>query len=249
MPEPYSLARFDALTSTNDYCLEHLGGLADRTVVLAEVQSDGHGRFERRWISHIPDNIYISIVLKSGLFLEPSCPLAAITQYMALTVCRLLQECGADAALKWPNDVLVEGRKICGLLSRTSISNGRLAGYILGAGINLNMEADAVGAIDQPATALNLVIGRPVDRDLFLSRLLDRFFEGYAAFLRKGFPSIKEQYTAQSPFLGRTITVNLPDGPVQGKAAGFDDEGRLRLVTPDGDIRILMVGDVTVPND
>ena len=240
-----NILRFEQLVSTNDYALEHLEDLSDRQVILAEVQTGGHGRFDRKWVSHVPDNIYVSLVLKPDLPLDESSPLANITQYMSLALCDVLETYGVYGTIKWPNDVLVDGRKICGLLSQTIIRDSRLAGYVLGVGINLNMPADVLAGIDPPATALNRVTGLPVNREDFLSRLLARFFKGYETFLEQGFTSIQDRYTQRSPLLGTQITVSLPDRQITGKAAAYDDQGRLQLITESGDIETLTIGDVT----
>ncbi|MFC1582205.1 biotin--[acetyl-CoA-carboxylase] ligase [Planctomycetota bacterium] len=248
MPD-HAITRFDSLDSTNTYALEHLAELDDHTVILAETQTGGHGRFDRKWVSHIPDNVYISLVLKPDIPLDENSPLANITQYMSVCICDVIETYGVVGSIKWPNDVLVDGKKICGLLSQTSIKDGRLAGYVLGLGINLNMPAEVLAAIDQPATALNLVTHLPVNREGFLSRLLERFFKGYEAFLAQGFISIQERCTARSPLLGTQITVTLPDRQITGKAAAYDDRGRLQLITDDGTIETLTIGDVALHNE
>ena len=242
----FNIQRFESLASTNDYAIQHLEELSDRQIILAETQTAGHGRFDRTWVSHIPGNIYISLVLKPDLPLDGNSPLTNITQYMSLCICDVLEPYGVVGTIKWPNDVLVKGKKICGLLAQTRITEGRLVGYVLGVGINLNMPADVLAEIDQPATALNLITQRPVDREGFLDCLLERFFEGYEAFLEQGFRSIKERYTALSPFLGTQITVGLPDRILTGKAAAYDDRGRLQLVTSPGVIETLTIGDVSL---
>lgn len=243
---PFRIQSFESLDSTNDYAIRHLDALSDGQIVLAEIQTAGHGRFDRVWVSHVPDNVYMSLVLKSGLTLEARSPLANITQYMSLCICDVLQTYGVAGEMKWPNDVLVEGRKICGLLGQTSIREGRLTGYVLGVGINLNMPADVLTGLDQPATALNLVLGLPVDRDGFLNRLLERFSEEYEAFLEQGYAFIRDRHRALSPFLGTQITVGLPDRTVSGRAETYDDLGRLQLVTAGGGVETLTVGDVTL---
>jgi BirA family biotin operon repressor/biotin-[acetyl-CoA-carboxylase] ligase len=185
-------------------------------------------------------------VLKPDLALDEDSPLANITQYMSLAIIDVLETYGVPGVIKWPNDVLVKGKKICGLLSQASIKENRLAGYVLGAGINLNMPAEVLAEIDQPATALNLITKMPVNREGFLSRLLERFYGGFEDFLQQGFPSIQDQYTALSPFLGSQITVSLPDRKLTGKAAAYDTQGRLQLITEDGTIETLTVGDVNL---
>ncbi|MDP6776835.1 MAG: biotin--[acetyl-CoA-carboxylase] ligase [Candidatus Latescibacteria bacterium] len=242
----FNILRFESLESTNVYAVRHLDELDDRQIILAEIQTAGYGRLDRTWVSHVPDNIYISLVLKPDLPLDGNSPLANITQYMSLCICDVLDTYGVMGAIKWPNDVLVYGKKVCGLLSEVSIRDGRLAGYVLGTGINLNMPAEVLAEINQPATALNLITQLPVNREGFLSRLLERFFSGYEAFLEQGFRSIKERYTTLSPFLGTQTTVTLPDRALTGKAAAYDDRGRLQLVTSDGATETLTIGDVSL---
>jgi len=242
----YRIQCFESLESTNDYAIRHLEELGDRQIILAETQTSGHGRLGRTWVSHIPGNIYISLVLKPDLPLDEDSPLANITQYMSLCICDVLHAYGVVGTIKWPNDVLVDGRKICGLLSQTSIREGRLIGYVLGVGINLNMSAEVLAGIDQPATALNLCTDVPVDREAFLSRLLERFFGEYEALLEQGYKLIETRHTARSPFLGTQITVSLPGRTLTGEATAYDGRGRLQLLTPSGTIATLTIGDVSL---
>jgi BirA family biotin operon repressor/biotin-[acetyl-CoA-carboxylase] ligase len=241
----FRIIHLGEVDSTNSCAARDLASLADRDVLVAETQTAGRGRMGRTWLADVPGNIYMTLVLKPARLIDPSLPLVNLTQYLSVVLCQELQGQGVKASIKWPNDVQVEGKKICGLLAECRVSGQQLLGVLIGAGINLNMPVERLAAIHQPATSLNLLLGRPIDRDRFLHRLLVRFFEGYATFLTDGFPSIAAEYRTRSPGLGRTITLNLPTGPIQGVAEGIAQDGSLELRLPDGTTGRFSLGEVS----
>ncbi len=216
----YSITRIPEVNSTNEYAMQHLDSYPDRHIIAAEIQTRGRGRLDRKWVSDIPGNIYTPIILKPDCPALFECPLVNISQYMSICICDELESHGTKPSLKWPNDILVDGEKIGGILCQTSILGNRLAGFALGTGINLNMTREDLLRIDQPATSLNLLTGTPVDRDLFLNRLAKEFFSGYDEFMEKGFPSIIESYKKRSSFLGNEIRVRQPGSEITGTARG-----------------------------
>ncbi len=234
------------MNSTNETAMQHLDLYPDRHIIAAEIQTRGRGRLDRAWISDIPGNIYITIVLKPDCPAVSESPLVNISQYMSVCICYELEFHGISPSLKWPNDILVNGKKIGGILCQTSLLGNRLAGFALGTGINLNMSSGDLLRIDQPATSLNLLTGSPVDRDLFLNRLAERFFSGYDKFMEKGFCSILEPYRQRSLFLGSRIRVRLPGSELTGTATHFTDKGCLVLETTGGDKQVIRAGDVQI---
>ncbi len=240
----YTIVNLDEVDSTNSYVLKNLDALRDRNVILAERQTAGHGRLNRKWVSDVPGNIYMSLVLKPHEKTGDYNHLKNLTQYMSIVLCGVLQNYNVEAELKWPNDVLVKGEKIAGLLGEANFRNERFIGYVLGVGINLNMSLQDLVDIDQPATSLNLLIEKNVDRDIFLSQLLERFFKGYREFLKVGFPLIRKNYIERSSFLSKKITVVTFEETIIGTAIEFTDNGSLVLCTGDGEKRILTVGDI-----
>ncbi|HBH19346.1 MAG TPA: biotin--[acetyl-CoA-carboxylase] ligase, partial [Cyanobacteria bacterium UBA9579] len=198
MPENYNITYFDEIDSTNTYSLRNIVGLNDRHVVIAARQTSGKGRLARKWISDIEGNVYMSIVLKPSDTMDKELPLSNITQYMSVVLCRVLESYGVIPEIKWPNDVLVNGKKISGILSEISTQGSTLKGFVLGIGINLNLSQEDINAIDQPATSLNLLTGQLINRDLFIKQLLDEFFMDYDSFIQDGFISIKSEYQQRS---------------------------------------------------
>lgn len=261
---PYHILTLKEVDSTNRYALRNLGTLPDRQVITADKQTDGYGRLGREWVSTVPGNIYMSIVLKplgqsagrdAAPATEPSngnaddyayeaLPLANLTQYMSVVLCRALLEYGVDAEIKWPNDVLVQGRKLAGILAESKFQGSRFTGYVLGSGINLNMTHKDLESIDQPAVSLCVLVGKTVDRSAFLELLLGMFFSGYAPFLEKGFPSIQTEYAARSSYLGKRIVVLSHKGRQAGVARRFTDRGLLVFKADKGDEVELAAGDI-----
>ncbi len=240
---PYNVLYLSQVDSTNSYALKKLRFFPDRQVILAEKQTQGYGRLCRYWISNVPENIYMSLVLKPS---TSQAHLSCLTQYMSVVICDVLLDYDIHAELKWPNDVLVGGEKIAGILGESSYQGSSLKGYVLGTGVNLNMRTEDLRNIDQAATSLNLVLDHHVNRDNFLIRLLDRFFQKYSEFLNKGFQSIKEEYQKRCLFLGKKITVTLPHYSVSGTASVFRNDGALVLVTDTGEEKIITAGDVSI---
>ncbi len=243
-PERYRLVEFDALPSTNAHAIQRIRELQHGDVIAARVQTAGRGRLQRQWVSHLPGNICLSLVLKPRN--APPETLAAATHYLAVVVCRALEADGVVAGIKWPNDVQVEGRKIAGILAEAVTVGAEFSGVVLGLGLNLNLEAAAVASIDQPATALNLVLGRPVERDVFRRRLLDVFFTGWDGFAAGGFESIRRDYERRAVFLGRTIIVRQPTGEICGRALDLDASGALRVELANGTLHAVHAGEITV---
>jgi BirA family biotin operon repressor/biotin-[acetyl-CoA-carboxylase] ligase len=237
---------FAELDSTNRYACSHLKQLADGDVIHALVQHAGRGRWDRKWISDQPGNLCLSIILKPAG--DPAkLPLAGCAQLLALSTCRVLEAHGQKPMLKWPNDILVDGRKIAGLLAESVVQGPNLLGLVLGIGVNLNLKASALAKIDQPATALNQLLGRPVDVDRFRDGLLDEFFARRHKFLITGFPLIDAEYRRRCPFLGQAITVSNPHEQISGIARDLTPTGELELELPGGERRHLAFGEIVSP--
>lgn len=246
---PYRLHEFDVLPSTNAYALEHLNSLAEGAVVWARVQTAGRGRLRRRWLSDVPGNLCLSLVLKPSWRSEPLLPLASLTQFLSLVLCQTLDIDGVAATIKWPNDVQVGGKKIAGILAEFRFPQASTPAVVLGLGVNLNLAAAFLDRIDQPATALNLLLRRPVDSQAFLHRLLDAFFAGYQSFLDQGFSSVRNAYLQRCTFLGQELTVHQPNGILQGIAIAVNAQGALEVRANDGTSHTVLAGDLAVPGD
>ena len=241
---PYQLIHYRSLASTNSFALENIDEFCDRDVVSAETQSSGRGRLNRQWLSTPPGNIYQSIVLKPLLKAFQNSPLTNLTQYAAVSLCRTLKKYKVNAHIKWPNDVLVNGRKIAGILSETAFTGQELKGIVIGTGISLNFTAEIISQIDQPAAALNLILNKDINKEHFQHLFLSYFFKYYTIFIKKGFPYIRQHYIRHCNFLNREITINNAGCILTGKAVNINNDGTLKVIKNNQEHNI-NIGDIS----
>lgn len=226
---------FDTLDSTQTYLKDRFNELNDQTVVVAGTQTAGRGRFERRWVSQ-PGGLYFSVLLKPA----HTQFLANLTQLMALAVCQAAEKYTIEPNLKWPNDVQVNGKKLCGILSQAVTQNGHVAAVALGVGINVAQED--LSAVGQPAVSLR-ALGVHVTNQQFLQEVLALFFQSYQAVLQQGFGVIRTAYKERCPFLGKKITIQNGTGAVSGVAHDLSPRGTL-LVQTDSALQEVVIGDL-----
>lgn len=179
-----SIIHFDELNSTSVYAHQHLEELTNFDVVSCDLQTQGHGQFERVWYSSHQNggNIYISIILKPKNISH----LNEFTRYIALCAAKTLKRYGLEPEFKFPNDILIKGRKIAGFLAETEFIGQTLKGVIAGCGINLNLDGDELKNIDIPATSIFNETGKQVDKNEFLEVFLSDFKQDYDDFLENG---------------------------------------------------------------
>lgn len=227
--------------STNAYVKQHMSELSDGTIVYTSHQSDGRGRLSRKWIDTGENNIYMTFCLK------PSCEFQEIysnlTQYLSVVLCKTLEKYGVDSKIKWPNDVLVDGKKIAGILSETSMQGSSFKGIALGIGVNLNTPQTLLDSIDKPATSLAVILNKEIDREEFLKTLTDEFFLNYNKFLNTGFAMIRDFYLSHASFLNTDISVNVLGKIESGCAVDITQDGAL-VLEKDNIKNTLLIGDI-----
>ncbi len=232
----------EEVDSTNLYAKNNLHVLEDRTIIHAQRQTSGRGRLTRKWIDFGPGNLFASFVLKPSSDFDEK--YSNLTQYLSVVLARVLEKYGLEPKIKWPNDVLINGKKIAGILSETVMQGANFKGLVLGIGVNLNATADEVKLVeDKPVTALNLEIGEVVDSDEFLKELADEFFANYDEFLQKGFEFIKSDYISRASFLDTEVCVQGFNSTQSGIAKGVTDLGELVLERENKQF-VLTIGDI-----
>ena len=231
--------------STNDYALD----LARRKaahgcVVVAEEQTSGRGRLRRPWVSPPGCGLYLSILLRSAI---PVREASQTNLVAALAMTALLRDRYAlPATIKWPNDLLIGGKKIVGILTEMQSDQDFTSFLVLGMGVNVNHGTeDLPGPFRYPVTSLALELNGRVRRLDLLLEFLNRFEAIYDRFLAEGFGSLAPQVEACSGILGREVLIQTGKGEVAGKAVGLTPEGALRLLTREGREETIWVGDVT----
>lgn len=235
-----------SVPSTNDvaFRLAREGALHGDTVI-AEHQSRGRGRRGRTWVSPEGRNLYCSIVLRPDL---PASRAPEATFVAAVALARTVREAfGLPAAIKWPNDVRIEGRKVAGILTELDAAAGRVRFIVLGLGVNINLTADELPAEVRPlATSLREALGQSVDRALFTSALFARLEDEYDRWVEGGFGPVREAWCALSDTLGQRVRVTGGPGeaPLEGEAVDVDADGALRVRRDDGTVERVLAGDV-----
>jgi BirA family biotin operon repressor/biotin-[acetyl-CoA-carboxylase] ligase len=211
-------------------------GTEEGTVVIAETQTHGKGRLGRQWITR-PGGAWLSVILKPAI--DPA-HAASITLLAAVSVTKALREWGVEAVIKWPNDVLVNGKKICGILTEMSAETDAVSFIVLGIGVNLNNDVPI-----ETATTLKAELGQKVDRVKFVQGLLESLEEDYLTFREQGFTPILWSWRRYSDTLGRAVEVTYQGEIIRGIAQDIADDGALIVKTREGTVRKIVSGDCT----
>ncbi len=235
-----------SLASTNDLAMQMAReGSPEGTVVIAEEQTRGRGRLGRSWYSPKGTGIWMSIILR------PTCAPAAttaVTLVAAVAAARAIEiETGLKPGIKWPNDLLLSGRKACGILTEISAELDRVNYLILGLGVNVNHRVDDFAPeISGLATSLRIEVGRRVSRSALAGRILSEFGPRYHDFLERGFDSTRREWMERSATLRRAVVVTGPASRLEGLAIDLDPDGALVIKTSDGDRHRVTGGEVTL---
>jgi len=240
-----SLYHFYTVDSTNAFALrllEHGYKVAEGTVVIAESQTAGKGRLGRSWHSERESGLYVSMVLypTAPPSLAPLLTLATtIAAHNAVERATHL-----DVDIKWPNDLLIGGKKVCGILAEMQAEVDRIKMMIIGVGINVNHESFP-DEIAGRATSLRLASGRPQSRIEILVDFLEEFESLYLTFEQRGPRAIIDQWTRLSSFAnGRKIQINDGVRTIAGVTRGLNPLGALRVEQADGRTEEVYSGDV-----
>ena len=246
---------FDTIDSTNTSAARLAReDAAEGTVVIADAQTGGKGRLGRNWVSPPGVNLYLSVILRPR---KPTSAAPQLSLLASVAVAEaIVQQTRLAPAIKWPNDVLVSGKKVCGILTEMQANGSRLRSVIVGIGVNINAPlASFPEELQDKASSLFLMRGEPVDRVAFTVSLLTHLEKFYVLWLEKGFPVVRTAWEGYaSALLGKSITVTASEGTVSGTVRGIDRDGALLLetVAPEGQasssrrVRRILAGDVTV---
>ncbi|PKK81821.1 MAG: biotin--[acetyl-CoA-carboxylase] ligase [Thermoplasmata archaeon HGW-Thermoplasmata-2] len=216
----YTIMRFKETESTNLLARKLASeGAPEGTVVAAERQTGGRGRLGRKW--HSPNGgLWFSVILRSEIAPKS---IHKFTMSAGIAVAESLRELGADAKIKWPNDVLIGGKKVCGMLSETAVEGGRILFVILGIGINSNVDSFPPEISD--AVSLSTLLGRKIDNDALLADILKRF----ADLRNKPDEFVARRWTELSGTIGRRVRIKAGGNCeiIEGIAERIDEDGVL----------------------
>lgn len=235
----------EQLPSTNTYLLknsEHDYSLP--VFCLAEQQTAGKGRRGRQWHSPFAQNIYCSCRLDLNCDVSQ---LSGLSLVVGLAVVKAIEKFDAQLKpqLKWPNDILIDGKKCGGILIEVIARKNHTCSVVIGVGLNVNMQ-QADDDIDQPWTTLQQHHGKIIDRNLLVAALIEVLIDYLSEFESQGFVAFEKQWQRYDALLGKHITLHYRDETIMGKMLGVDRQGQLRLEKSDKTIITCNAGDTSL---
>ncbi|HVU28693.1 MAG TPA: biotin--[acetyl-CoA-carboxylase] ligase [Verrucomicrobiae bacterium] len=237
---------FEQTTSTNDV-IEKLArdGVREGVVVFAESQTKGRGRLGRKWISPARKGLWFSILLRPNLRPQET---TQLTVASAIALRRaILAETNLRAEIKWPNDILIGGKKVAGILTELSAELDKVRCVILGIGIDVNLDAHEFPAdLKKIATSLKVESGEKISRAELATAILRELDFDYSQICAGKFSEIADEWEAHCATIGKNVTVHIGDRKIRGRAESLGDDGALLLRTEHGRLERIIGGDVTL---
>ncbi len=209
-------------------------------MVIADQQRCGRGRQGRSWYSPAEENLYFSVVLRPPLLPRQAPPIALVA---AVATADAIAALGVAPDLKWPNDVLLEGRKVAGILTEMATTREAIDFVVVGVGVDLNNLQFPPELVDR-ATSVRRVLGHPVNRSDFAAELCARLEYWYDRLVVEGPAPLAAAWKKRSRLLGRTVTVDGGREQIRGVAEDLDDEGALLLRTEEGRLLKVLAGEI-----
>ena len=237
---------FGQVSSTNAALRQFaLSGAPEGTVVLADAQAAGRGRMGQPWFSPAGVNLYASVLFRGSLSTAEA-PVFSLIAGLALA--DAVAEFGAQPVIKWPNDVLIDGRKIGGSLVECSVREGQVEYLILGVGANLNVESEALAAALGPAsdaaTSLYAATGRRVDRSAFAAEYLNALDRWVSRFRTDGPAAVLAGWRDRDVLTGRRVEIRGKGEPFMGRVIGLDERAHLIVRGVLGEHRVVTTEEI-----
>lgn len=240
---PKEILYFEELTSTNDYAHRVAKeGYGEGTVIIAKTQTKGRGRLGRGWYS--PEGgIYLSLILHPKISIKNSPILSLLGGVSVAKAIRGMF--GIDAGMKWPNDLLINMRKAGGVLVEMETSGKRIDFVILGIGVNVNISKERLPERTiWPSTSIMEEIGKTVDQEELIERILIEFDQDYLTFIKDGPGGIIKDWKRIDLFLNKSIIVRTNKGKIQGESLGIDRDGAYRVRLSSGTTMRIVTGEI-----
>lgn len=241
-----TIQTFDSVTSTQDIAKRALVDHTETMLILSDEQTAGKGRFKRRWQSAKGQGVWMTLVLRPNI---PFSMLTTFNLFISLAICNTIQQyVDEKVAVKWPNDIYIGDRKVCGFLTEMVANADGIEAVVCGIGINMNQQLeDFDTSVPLQATSIRLYRDTIVERYTFLHDLILQIEQRYQQFLEEPFSSIKDEYIAVSNIWQRRLRFTEGQKQFYGKVIQIDDEGFLHVVDEQGNLHRLMSADIELP--
>jgi BirA family biotin operon repressor/biotin-[acetyl-CoA-carboxylase] ligase len=234
---------FDRIDSTSAFSKREFASFdpGKITIVSADEQTAGYGRYQRKWICPKGVNLYVTFCFKLPLNVPDIGSLAMVAAY---SVAKLLIEAGLHPHIKWPNDVQLSGKKVSGALVETIVEAESIQIFV-GIGLNVNMSKADLAQVDQPATSLKEETGQTQDRKALLKKLAAQFAHDLELFKRKGFAPFHQKVEAILSNKGKKVSCFDGKKSWEGVLHSLGKDGRLILLLDSGELHALLSGDLS----
>lgn len=208
-------------SSTNAVALSSVGQRQSGSVILAEIQKEGRGRLSRSWASP-PGGIWMSLILKPDI---PLSRVYRINMAASVSICRAISRLGLEAGIKWPNDILIQEKKVCGILTELGAQMDRLDYVVVGVGLNANNDTAAFPS-QWRSTSLAAELGRSIDRCALIAAILNEMEKAIDSMESQ---EIYEEWRSLSLSLGERVRISSAEGDLTGQVVDLDGDGALIL--------------------
>ena len=236
---------YDVIASTNLQAkMDAENGAGQGALVVADMQTAGRGRRGRGWSSPPGTNVYFSLILKPEI---PPDKASMLTPVMGMAVAEGIQRtCDAKAMIKWPNDIVIDGKKVCGILAEMSVESEYIHYVVIGVGINVGLQ-EFPAEVARTAICLQEACGKKVSRAELVTNVMRAFEEYYDIFLeRENLSGLAERYDRMLVNCGQEVRVLDPKAEFQGIARGINESGELLVERKDGTVTSVYAGEVSV---
>ncbi len=233
-------------TSTNDV-IERLArdGVREGVVVFAESQTRGRGRLGRKWVSPAHKGLWFSILLRPDMHPQETTQLTVVSATALRRA--IIAQTGLQPEIKWPNDLLIGGKKVAGILTELSAELDRVKYITLGIGVDVNVAAEELPPeVRKIATSLKIEAGRHISRVELAATILRELDKDYARICTGKFSEVADEWEASCATIGRQVTVQMGDRKISGCAESLDEDGTLLVRTEHGHLERVIGGDVTL---
>lgn len=236
---------FDRIDSTNLKAKEIGGEEVEGTIVLAEEQIGGRGRLGRTWASPRGKGLYLSIILKPDISPDK---LSQITLIAAAALCKALEDMGMEGKIKWPNDIILGNRKVCGILTEIAFKSNKINHCIMGIGINVNLDrGDIPEELRDKAGSLKIFTGKEIKREELLGRVLNHFERLYLPFKEEREISKSIEISRKhSLLIGRNVRIRGESKEEIGEVLDINEKGELVVKFKDSRIEAIFSGEVSI---
>ncbi|MCO1599892.1 biotin--[acetyl-CoA-carboxylase] ligase [Desulfosporosinus nitroreducens] len=237
---------YPELTSTNSVARQMaVSGAAEGTIVMCRSQSAGRGRMQRQWHCPPGKGLLLSMILRPQISVQFVPQLTLLTAVVVAETIKIVTGCAAG--IKWPNDIFINDKKVCGILAESSFSKSNFEYIIIGLGINVNLGIHHLPSdCQKTSTSLSLERGENVSRVKLLKQFIISWDEHIQGFVKAGHPYLRDKWIKNNVTLGENVIVNKGDSCLHGLAVDISENGGLIVRLADGSLQEFLAEDVSI---